>query len=255
MLLSDIWELYKDDPSLLPLGFLGMFGVGLQTYAPPEAYVKLNEIRNAPDPEKAWNDLQAIDKKLAQKVERAGIESSFNEFDWSLTYMGVENGDRAKFLFEYLKKLSTDERMSLYQELQGKKLISKNVDEQIKFLFENKSETSNFTTRETEGFRFPDYPVYSGEVKDNGSRNIRADLSISNDTDNIKDYKIEMVLISPSGKEEKIPQGSEKLNPGENLNYGLEAPYPKNPEKGHWNINIFVNGKQIITKDNAFEIR
>ena len=32
MAAQDIYEIAKEDPELLPLSFLGMFGVGLQTY-------------------------------------------------------------------------------------------------------------------------------------------------------------------------------------------------------------------------------
>ena len=34
MVIQDFVDLYKDDPSLFPLGFLGVFGAGLQTYKP-----------------------------------------------------------------------------------------------------------------------------------------------------------------------------------------------------------------------------
>lgn len=42
MVVADIVELAKEDPRLLPLGTLGIFGVGLQTYA--HSYAKLVEI-------------------------------------------------------------------------------------------------------------------------------------------------------------------------------------------------------------------
>lgn len=134
----DIYELTQDDPHLLPLAMLDLFGVGLQTYAPPEAYVKLNEIRNSSNPIAEWNKLQKEDKLLAQKVERAGIESNFTEFDWSLTYMGVENGERAKFLYEYLQRLPDDNiKREKWNDLIQKKLVSRNVAEQVQKLFVN----------------------------------------------------------------------------------------------------------------------
>lgn len=34
MVIQDFVDIYKDDPSLFPLGFLGVFGAGLQTYQP-----------------------------------------------------------------------------------------------------------------------------------------------------------------------------------------------------------------------------
>ena len=37
MVIQDFVDIYKDDPSLFPLGFLGVFGAGLQTYQPRAA--------------------------------------------------------------------------------------------------------------------------------------------------------------------------------------------------------------------------
>src|SRR3990167_5434248 len=138
MFLSDMWDLYQEDPSLLPSGFLSMLGVGVQSYAPPEAYQKLEEIESSEDPDAAWFALKESNPTLAQKVERAGIESSFNEFDWSLTYMGVENGRRAKFLVERFNRLESDEeRNALWDDLESKKLLSKKVAEQINYIWAN----------------------------------------------------------------------------------------------------------------------
>ena len=33
MMVSDMTDLYNSDPNLLPLGLVGSFGVGLQTYS------------------------------------------------------------------------------------------------------------------------------------------------------------------------------------------------------------------------------
>ena len=40
MVIQDVVDIYKDDPSLLPLSALGVFGVGLQTYEPKKGIVR-----------------------------------------------------------------------------------------------------------------------------------------------------------------------------------------------------------------------
>jgi hypothetical protein len=136
IIFSDLYELYKEDPRLLPLGFLGALGIGIQSYEQPEAYIKLEEIRSSDDPIGAFDELKENNPKLAEKVERAGIESKFTEFDWSLTYMGVENERRAEFLVQYLKNLPDDQaRAEKVQDLKNKKLISKIVLKQMQELW------------------------------------------------------------------------------------------------------------------------
>lgn len=140
MLISDMYDLYKDNPNIEKLigsGFLDMLGVGVQTYAQPPAYQKLNEIKASADPAAAWADLQKNNKTLAKEVERAGIESTFNEFDWGLTYMGVKNGVRAQFLYQQMKDKTPEEQTQMYNDLQQKKLISPEVADQLNWLFQN----------------------------------------------------------------------------------------------------------------------
>ena len=138
MVLSDIYDIAKSDPDLLPAGFLGMLGIGTQTYAPPEAYRKLNEISNSSDPAGEFEKLKKASPILAEKVKRAKIESAFNEFDWGLVSMGVENGNRARFLMEHFNKLPNQEaKATLWEELRKKKIISERVAEQINYLMEN----------------------------------------------------------------------------------------------------------------------
>jgi hypothetical protein len=56
MVMEDIYDLAKDDPKLLPLGILGIFGVGLQTYKPQskKGFKKHYEGYYKKDWEKNW---------------------------------------------------------------------------------------------------------------------------------------------------------------------------------------------------------
>ena len=141
MIMSDLWDIYQENPQMVPAALMsGIFGVGVQSYAPPEAYVKLEELKKMDSEEfnTAWKTLKKENPALAEKVDRAGTESTFNEFDWSLTYMGVEDGTRAKYLYERLQKMPADESSALYQDLRTKKLISERVDKQLDYLYKAK---------------------------------------------------------------------------------------------------------------------
>ena len=107
MFLNDLWEVYKNDPALLPGGFLGMFGVGVQSYPMSKPIVKMKEIQAMPEEQRveAFKKLEKEDPIMAGKVKDAWVQSTFNEFDWSLTYMKVDDGERAKFLVEHLNRL------------------------------------------------------------------------------------------------------------------------------------------------------
>lgn len=140
MIVSDLYDLATQSPELLPLGFLSLFGIGTQTYGAPEAYEKVNEIDNSEDPSAAFEKLKEENPILAEKVKKAKIEQSFTEFDWGLTYMKVENGQRAKFLNEHFKSLPTDaDRSKQWNDLRKKKLISDQVSEQIKYLMNSEN--------------------------------------------------------------------------------------------------------------------
>lgn len=137
MALNDIWEVYKEDPKLLPFGFLGMLGVGVQAYPMTDAIEKMKEINAS---EKPWEEFEKLKKEnpiLAEKVKTAKLQESFTEFDWGLTYMGVESGERARFLVEYFSRMSNEEKINAWNDLRNKKLISDTVKTQIEYLLQN----------------------------------------------------------------------------------------------------------------------
>lgn len=134
MTLSDLYDLAKSDPWLLPLGVLSAFGAGLQTYGPPPAYEAWHKIKASPDPIQAYRDLKKQDPALASKVRMAARQETFTEFDWDLTYMKVMDGTRAKFLYEHLSKQPTDKRIEMYRDLRQKRLITDEVAEQLQVL-------------------------------------------------------------------------------------------------------------------------
>ena len=95
------------------------------------------------------------------------------------------------------------------------------------------------TTRESEGFPFPDYPTSKqGE-------HIRADLNL--DRTSLFGGKADVVLnfMSPDGKIIKQPQSVEKLSLIGKTHYGLEGIIPKDAQLGDWQIFVTVNGKEI----------
>jgi len=81
-----------------------------------------------------FDELAGKDKKMAQKISDLA-----NEEKKGLTYtdrlilsLGVENGERANYIFNQINKLTTkEEKRSYYQNLIDKKVITQQVSEQI----------------------------------------------------------------------------------------------------------------------------
>jgi len=102
--------------------------------------------------EDIYDELKKIDKEEAKKrfdvliKEKPTIAQKINQIikeeQLGLTYidrlilqLGVENGERAKFIFSELNKLKTKEaKKKYYQDLIDKRIISKRVGDQINYL-------------------------------------------------------------------------------------------------------------------------
>lgn len=143
MLISDLTELHKEDPELLPTGVLGMFGVGVQSYGPPEAIKKMQEIQESSNPALEMSKLKKQDAILYEKVKKAQVESTFTEFDWGLTYLSVQDGERAQFLADYFDGMPRNEMTKLRADLREKGLISDTVNKQLNALISNKATQSS----------------------------------------------------------------------------------------------------------------
>ena len=75
--------------------------------------------------------------EVADKVReiKKQDEKGLTYTDRLITQLGVENGERARFLFKELQELKTQERKrAYYQEMKDKGIITKRVGDQIKFL-------------------------------------------------------------------------------------------------------------------------
>ena len=84
-----------------------------------------------------FNELIKKDERLAEK-----INDIIDEEKLGLTYterlvkqLGVENGERAKYIFNQLNQLKTQkEKREYYQNLIDKKIITEQVGQQLEFL-------------------------------------------------------------------------------------------------------------------------
>ena len=112
-------------------------------YENQEAETLHEEMKKLPKEQatSAWNELYKRDQNIAKKVYAIA-----NEEKLGLTYedrmvkqLGVENGERAKYLFEQFKNIKTkEEKTRLWNELVNKKIITQTVLEQTNWLIKNK---------------------------------------------------------------------------------------------------------------------
>lgn len=85
-----------------------------------------------------FNDLIKNNPDLAQEVSNLTTEVKLDYKESFLKSLGVENGQRAKYVVDELNKLSKEEKRSYFQNLIDKKIITKNVSEQIIELLKGK---------------------------------------------------------------------------------------------------------------------
>lgn len=96
--------------------------------------IELNRRLSSMPPEEAGKEYEKIaeeDPKLAENLREVIKESKWNEDDRKMIDMGVENGERARFIDSEIKKLPKEEQAKKYEELLDKKVISQQVAKQL----------------------------------------------------------------------------------------------------------------------------
>ncbi len=78
-----------------------------------------------------FDDLIQTNPDLAKEVSDLAGEIKLDYKESFLKSLGVENGQRAKYVVEELNKLSKEEKANYYQNLIDKKVITKKVNEQV----------------------------------------------------------------------------------------------------------------------------
>lgn len=102
----------------------------------------LKDFDTSPPSKEEWTQLKKADPQLAKKVGdlKRQRDLNFTSKDFVIQDLGVENGMRAKFILQELNKLSTEEeKKALWEDLKAKKLLSKEVSNQIKYLVNKES--------------------------------------------------------------------------------------------------------------------
>lgn len=74
----------------------------------------------------------AVYKKLAETFKDAKLGLTYTER--LMKQLGVENGERAKYIYEQINKLPKDQRNAYYKTLKEKKIVSSSVEKQLKDL-------------------------------------------------------------------------------------------------------------------------
>lgn len=80
----------------------------------------------------------ASDKKLLEKIKEVRIDAKQSNTERDLSNAGVRDGEKAKLVWNQIKDLPDDEKVSYVKDLLEKKVISKEVLKQIKTIRENK---------------------------------------------------------------------------------------------------------------------
>lgn len=170
MVVQDIYELAQENPKLLPLAILPLHGTGLQTYGvegepltqkQKKNIFEMSKIQGArfEERENQRSDAEDLDEELQQLPAEEAIDRfkdlqksnpqmaerlkgviedrnlGLNYEEKVLKSLGIENGDRARFIFKQLNEMETDaEKVPYLQDLAAKKIITDKVFQQLQFL-------------------------------------------------------------------------------------------------------------------------
>ena len=110
-------------------------------YNRQEAEKIFEELKKMPPGERKETYLR-LKKETPEIIERvdkiaSDEEKNLTRLDRQILDLGVENGARAKYLYEVFKSAEPEERKELYLEYVEKGIISKDVKKQLDYLFKN----------------------------------------------------------------------------------------------------------------------
>ncbi|MEK6897548.1 MAG: LPD38 domain-containing protein, partial [Nanoarchaeota archaeon] len=108
-------------------------------YDKQEAEIIFEELKKMPVEQRkeTYKKLKEEKPQLIERVNKIADdeEKNLSRLDRQLLDLGVENGARAKYLFEVFKSAKPQEKKELYQEYLKKGIISDNVKKQLDYLF------------------------------------------------------------------------------------------------------------------------
>lgn len=181
------------------------------------------EFRNAPNRQEYYDSvLKGREENKQNDIVRARVEQTGQEemSNGKLYYMGYKTDSETGQVERVVKSLDVGE-------------------------LDNNTQVGglNVSTREKDGFPFPDY------VKSTAGQVLRADLNLSGQGN--ADIVFHMKL--PNGKVLNVPQSVETFN-GDGGSYGLQLAIPKDAGVGVGEVWATVNGKEIAGTRKKHEI-
>lgn len=104
-----------------------------------EAEITFEELKKMPIEQRKeiYKELKVKNPKLIERVDTLAEQEDkgLTRTDRQLLQLGVENGERAKFLFKILKDAPVEERKDIYKNYRQKKIITDQINIQMEYLF------------------------------------------------------------------------------------------------------------------------
>jgi hypothetical protein len=114
-------------------------GEGAKDYFSGKSYTqqKYEEIKNSPTAKEDFAKIMKEEPALASRIKelKRQEDAGFTDEDKEMINMAVRNGERAEYIVDKINKLKTkEEKRDYYQELINKKIVTKEITNQVKEL-------------------------------------------------------------------------------------------------------------------------
>ncbi len=140
MVIQDINDIKNTDPNLLPLGILGFFGMGLQTYTDEETIAsmayELSKKIQAKDPTAKDYLANVVMKNIDEKEVKAFSQMVLDNINGITGLVGNISADepiedRAKKITDQLNKLNKEKRVEFLKELVRQRILTEQTAEEM----------------------------------------------------------------------------------------------------------------------------